>query len=153
MNRKYKRYLSESLQYNFENSPYHWITQVHNLYEQRIEFSLKKHGLDHSRIRVLSALKVMPQVSLSSLSEVLVIPISSTTKIVYRLQKEGLVNIYNCPLDARVTRSELTELGSVMVQKINEVTRIVSERSYNGIAPVHLERMLENLKHIFYKIK
>lgn len=153
MNSKYKKILSDSPQYNFENSLYHWITQVHNVYEHRIEFSLKNHGLDHSRIRVLSALKVKPEVSISSLSEMLVIPLSSTTKIVYRLKKEGLVSVYDCPLDTRVTRSELTELGSVMIQKIKETTQIVSERSYNGIAPVQLEKMLQNLKHIFYKMK
>ena len=36
---------------------------------------------------------------------------STTTKIVYRLKDEGLVDTYSCEDDARITRVLLTEKG------------------------------------------
>ncbi len=37
---------------------------------------------------------------------------STTTKIVYRLKDEGLVETYSCQTDGRITRVYLTERGT-----------------------------------------
>ena len=74
---------------------------------------------------------------------------STTTKIVYRLKDEGLVETYSCDDDARITRVVLTEKGNEMTNKINDLTSVVLEQSFDGLTPLQIEKMMESLRHIF----
>jgi DNA-binding MarR family transcriptional regulator len=74
---------------------------------------------------------------------------STTTKIVYRLKDEGLVDTSSCEDDARITRVVLTEKGKQMTQKINDLTNVVLEQSFEGLTPLQIEKMMESLRHIF----
>ena len=74
---------------------------------------------------------------------------STTTKIVYRLKDEGLVETYSCEDDARITRVFLTEKGMQMTHKINDLTNIVLEQSFEGLTPLQIEKTMESLRHIF----
>lgn len=149
MTKKYDKFLSASADFNLENSPYYWITQVHAQYVQKVDHALKKYGLDHSRRRLLLALKVKPQASVSDLSEMIICKISTTTKLVYRLKEEGLVDTYCCEYDGRITRVILTDQGQQMTQKINDLSHIVLGKTFEGLTPLQVEKLLENLKHIF----
>ncbi len=130
-------------------STYHWITQVHAQYIQNVDHALKKYGLDNSRRRILLALQSKNKASVSDLSEMLISKMSTTTKVVYRLKEEGLVNTYCCEDDARITRVLLTDKGQQMIQKINDLSLVVLEQSFDGLTPLQIEKMLDNLKHIF----
>ncbi|OTG58953.1 MarR family transcriptional regulator [Acinetobacter sp. ANC 3903] len=149
MAKKYNKFLSGSADFNLENSLYHWITQVHTQYIQNVDHALKKYGLDNSRRRILLALKSKNKASISDLSEMLISKMSTTTKVVYRLRDEGLVNTYCCEDDARITRVSLTDKGQQKIQKINDLSLIVLEQSFEGLTPLQIEKMLDNLKHIF----
>ena len=74
---------------------------------------------------------------------------STTTKIVYRLKDEGLVETYSCEDDGRITRVLLTEKGVEMTNKINDLTSVVLEQSFEGLTPLQIEKMMESLKHVF----
>ncbi|MGA9697487.1 MAG: MarR family winged helix-turn-helix transcriptional regulator, partial [Acinetobacter sp.] len=124
-------------------------TQVHAQYIQNVDHALKKYGLDNSRRRILLALKSKNKASVSDLSEMVISKMSTTTKIVYRLKDEGLVDTYCCEDDGRITRVLLTEKGQQMIQKINDLSHIVLEQSFDGLTPLQIEKMLENLKQIF----
>ena len=64
---------------------------------------------------------------------------STTTKIVYRLKDEGLVETYSCEDDARITRVVLTEKGMEMTHKINDLTNVVLEQSFEGLTHYKLK--------------
>ena len=66
---------------------------------------------------------------------------STTTKIVYRLKDEGLVETYSCEDDARITRVVLTEKGMEMTHKINDLTNVVLEQSFEGLTPLQIEKL------------
>ena len=149
MTKKYNKFFSTSENFNLDHSPYYWVTQVHAQYVQNIDHALKKYGLDNSRRRILLALKVKPQASVSELSEMIISKMSTTTKIIYRLKDEGLVNTYCCEDDARITRVVLTDKGQQMAQKINDLSYIVLDQSFEGLTPLQIEKMLESLKLIF----
>ena len=95
------------------------------------------------------ALKTKSHASVSDLSEMIISKMSTTTKIIYRLKDEGLVNTYCCEDDARITRVLLTEKGEQMTQKINDLTQVVLEQSFDGLTPLQVEKMMDSLKHIF----
>lgn len=149
MVKKYNKFFSATDDFNLDNSPYYWITQVHFQYVQKVDNALKKYGLDYSRRRILGALKSKPQASISELSEMVISKMSTTTKIVHRLKDEGLVNTYCCEDDARITRVVLTDKGQQMEQKINDLSYIILEQSFEGLTPLQIEKMLESLKLIF----
>ena len=150
MPKKYSRFLLLSGE-NFDlgDFPYYWITQVHAQSVKKLDHALKKYGLDNSRRRILLSLKSKPHASVSDLSEMVISKMSTTTKIVYRLKDEGLVETYSCEDDARITRVILTEKGQQMAQKINDLTNVVLEQSFDGLTPLQIEKMMESLQHIF----
>lgn len=149
MPKKYSKFLPSTDHFNLEEFPYYWVTQVHAQYVLNVDHALKKYGLDNSRRRILLALNAKPHASVSELSEMIVSKMSTTTKIVYRLKDEGLVSTYSCEDDARITRVVLTEKGNEMTQKINDLTNIVLEQSFEGLTPLQIEKMIESLRVIF----
>ena len=135
--------------FNLEDFPYYWISQVHAQYIQNIDNVLKKYGLDNSRRRILLALQVKPHASVSDLSDMVISKMSTTTKIVYRLKDEGFIETYSCQDDGRITRVNLTDKGEKMVVKINDLTSVILEQSFDGLTPLQLEKTMDILKHIF----
>ncbi|TXJ02708.1 MAG: MarR family transcriptional regulator [Acinetobacter sp.] len=149
MSKKYARFLPTNDSFNLEDFPYYWISQVHAQYIQNIDNVLKKYGLDNSRRRILLALQVKPHASVSDLSDMVISKMSTTTKIVYRLKDEGFIETYSCQDDGRITRVNLTDKGEKMVVKINDLTSVILEQSFDGLTPLQLEKTMEILKHIF----
>lgn len=149
MTKKYSKFLPSSEDFNIEQFPYYWVTQVHAQYVLNVDHALKKYGLDNSRRRILIALKAKPNASVSDLSDMVVSKMSTTTKIVYRLKEEGLVETYSCEDDARITRVILTDQGHAMTEKINDLNGVVLEQSFEGLTPLQIEKMMDSLRHIF----
>ena len=149
MTKKDSNYLPGSEDFSLESFPFYWVTQVHAQYVLNVDHALKKYGLDNSRRRILLALDSKPHASVSDLSDMVVSKMSTTTKIVYRLKDEGLVETYSCEDDARITRVLLTEKGVEMTNKINDLTSVVLEQSFEGLTPLQIEKMMESLKHVF----
>ena len=149
MSKRYSKFLPSIEDFSLDNFPFYWVTQVHAQHVQNVDHALKKYGLDNSRRRILMALKTKSHASVSDLSEMIISKMSTTTKIIYRLKDEGLVNTYCCEDDARITRVLLTEKGEQMTQKINDLTQVVLEQSFDGLPPLQVEKMMDSLKHIF----
>ena len=149
MSKKYAKFLPSVDNFDLQDFPFFWVTQVHAQYVQNVDQVLKKHGVDNSRRRLLLALSTKPDASVSDLSDMIVSKMSTTTKIVYRLKDEGMVNTYSCENDARITRVVLTEQGKKMTEKINDLMTVVLEQSCEGLTPLQIEKMMDSLKHIF----
>ncbi|AXQ22183.1 MarR family transcriptional regulator [Acinetobacter wuhouensis] len=149
MTKKYSKFLPNAENFNIEEFPYYWITQVHAQYVLNLDHVLKKYGVDNSRRRLLVSLEAKPNASVSELSDMIVSKMSTTTKIVYRLKEEGFVDTYSCENDARITRVHLTEKGVQMTQKINDLMGVILEQSFEGLTPLQIEKMMESLKIIF----
>ena len=149
MSKKYSKFLPSADQYDIEQFPYYWVTQVHAQYVQNVDQALKKYGLDNSRRRILIALHVKPHASVSELSDMVISKMSTTTKIVYRLKDEGFIETYSCKEDGRITRVYLTEKGQEMITKVNNLTSVILEQSFDGLTPLQIEKTMEILKHMF----
>ena len=148
MSNKYSKFFQNHDEFNLDNFPYYWITQVYGLYVAKMDNSLKKYGLDNSRRRILLAAYLYPNASVSDLSEMTLIKISTTTKILIRLREENLIETMLCPDDNRVTRVKLTQQGEEMVKKINEMTVVLFEDSFKGLKPSDIDRLNDSLKII-----
>ena len=71
--------------------PFFWITQAVGRYLQRLETGLKRGDLDISRWRVLMCLHPNRPTSVSEIAELAIVKLPTMTKIVQRMQADGLV--------------------------------------------------------------
>src|SRR5690606_4765756 len=114
--------------------------------------SLRNIGLDVSSWLVLSILDAHRECSMSDLAALASANLSTTTKIVYRLQEQGLVLTTTSSNDARVTNVHITEPGLEALRQSEERTAQLVERSLQGFNPaqvrklnLQLEKLLANL--------
>ena len=148
MSNKFSKYFPAHDEFNIEDFPYYWISQVNSLYTAKMDDSLKKYGLDNSRRRILLAVSARPQASISELAELSIIKIPTATKIIYRLKDEGLLETAVCDDDSRVTRVSLTPEGLEKVIKINEITSLVLNNSFKGLKPNDIKKLNDLLQII-----
>jgi DNA-binding MarR family transcriptional regulator len=95
-------------------SAWHSMLRAHASVVRRLEAELiAEQGLSLPAYEVLSHLSEMPDRSLrmTELSEAALLSPSGVTRLVDKLQREGLVRRRRCAADARVIYCELTDAG------------------------------------------
>lgn len=152
MTNKYSKYFPIHDDFNIDDFPYYWISQVYGLYIHKMDNALKNYGLDNSRRRIILAASARSNSSISELAEMTIIKIPTATKIIYRLKDEGFLNTTACETDSRITRVSLTEKGHEMVIKINEITSLLLNDSFAGIKPSELNKLNDLLKIIKHNL-
>jgi DNA-binding MarR family transcriptional regulator len=97
-----------------EMSAWHSMLRAHASVVRRLEAELlAEHGLSLPAYEVLSHLSEVPDRSLrmTELSEAALLSPSGVTRLVDKLQRDGLVRRRRCAADARVIYCELTDAG------------------------------------------
>ncbi|MDX6257950.1 MAG: hypothetical protein QOJ11_4284 [Frankiales bacterium] len=95
-------------------SAWHSMLRAHASVVRRLEAELlAEHGLSLPAYEVLSHLSEVPDRSLrmTELSEAALLSPSGVTRLVDKLQRDGLVRRRRCAADARVIYCELTDAG------------------------------------------
>ena len=82
MTNKYSKYFPIHDDFNIDDFPYYWISQVYGLYIHKMDNALKNYGLDNSRRRIILAASARPNSSISELAEMTIIKIPTATKII-----------------------------------------------------------------------
>ena len=98
-------------QFELTNWPFYWIVKANGRYVQRLEESLKSIELDVPRWRVLMLLERDVARSVSYLAKEAFAKLSTMTRIVQRMQEDGLVKTQPRESDQRVTEVILTGNG------------------------------------------
>jgi len=136
-----------------EEFPFYWVARVHGRYKDLMDKALKRIGLDSLRWRVLSILKEQKEMTVSEVSEYAVIRLPTTTKLIYRMQEEGLINIKTAENDGRVKLLSLTEKGTERWQDAYQAANKLFVKSFDGIPMptlrklnITLEAILNNLQ-------
>ena len=93
------------------NWPFYWVSQVNAAYESALERRLKHLGIDIARWRALMSLYDDAYLSVSEISEYSAQKLNTTTKVVQRMAKDGLVETRVRPSARRVTEVSLTAEG------------------------------------------
>lgn len=129
-----------------EEFPFYWIARVHARYTMDMERALKPVGRDIPTWRVLAILTEQGTSSISDIATHAVAKLSTITKIVYRMKAEGLVTVATAAHDGRVTEVSLTDAGSHAMQRINDATYSLLDRSFAGLTPAKVAKLNELLK-------
>lgn len=134
------------------NWPFYWITQTSNRYMQVMEGKLKAIGMDISYWRVLMSLYEDQSLSISEISNYCIIKHNTATKIIQRMQAQGLVCTGPRESDARVTEVTLTDTGHELRRRARKIADEVYEQAFEDLSPE--EQLILNvlLKKVFLKL-
>ncbi|WP_157218089.1 MarR family winged helix-turn-helix transcriptional regulator [Flavisphingomonas formosensis] len=134
--------------FSFRTWPFYWLTRASGRYLQNMEEALRPIGLDIPRWRVLMVLHEEECASVSEIADHAISKLSTMTKIVQRMQADGLVICRPRASDARVTEVLLTEAGKKAGEKAWQAANGVYSQAFKSMRKSDigtLNRLLEQL--------
>ncbi|MEM1104137.1 MAG: MarR family winged helix-turn-helix transcriptional regulator [Pseudomonadota bacterium] len=133
--------------------PYYWVTRANNAYLFELEKRLKSRGLDIPRWRVLMLLAGSRARSISYLAGEATIKLSTMTRMVQRMEDEGLVQTQPRATDQRVTEVLLTTRGEKARHTAWEQAVGLYEASFAGVAAEQIQEMNRTLSIILENLR
>jgi DNA-binding MarR family transcriptional regulator len=129
--------------------PFFWMTQAVGRYLQRLESALKRIELDVSRWRVLMCLQRHSGTSVSEIAELAIVKLPTMTKIIQRMQADGLVSCVARASDGRVTEVSLTAQGVVAKQKAWTIANKLYLMAFRNISPDEKQELNRLMRAVF----
>lgn len=133
--------------------PFHWINRVSARYYLDLEKALKRVQLDVPRWRVLIILSETGPASVSRIAGHAVIKLPTMTKLLQRMEADGLVHLRANAQDARVTEVVLTSRGSSTADAVREEGERVFRRAFAGVDEREIERLVTLLQRVFANLE
>ena len=122
--------------------PFYWVARLNAKYSADVDTLLKPHGLSSSKWRL----------SMSDISVHAVAKLSTTTKIVYRMQESGLLKTEASPQDGRVTEVELTDAGEAKLDIARQVTSRLVEKAFADFSKQDIVYINQCLSRMFHNL-
>lgn len=135
--------------FELENWPFYWLTHTFGRYQAALEQMLKSLDLDVPRWRVLLLLGGGDAQSVTYLAKEAITKLSTMTRIVQRMERDGLVKTRASAADARVTEVYLTARGGRARTKAWDAADEMYARAFNGISDEKIRRMNRLLKDVY----
>lgn len=132
--------------FRLEDSPFYNINRTSATYVEEMAHILQSVGMEQSGWRVLMLLKENNQMTVSEISRKSFIKLSTITRILIRMEEEGLVHRQLSEADNRVTEVYATDKGRENLKKLSSIAGRVYRRAFEGIPEkdaVHLVRTLK----------
>jgi DNA-binding MarR family transcriptional regulator len=140
-NRLTSKYFPASDDFDIIGFPPYWLARLNARYALEMEKKLKLVNMDVSRWRVAMLLRVYKELSISQIADHAIGKLPTITKIVYRMQDEGLVAVSTSESDGRVSVVRLTEKGYAVVEEVIETTQNLFRRLFAGISEAQITRL------------
>lgn len=134
--------------FQMETWPFYWLTQFTGSYLRRIELTLKNIGLDVPRWRVLMSLRNKDVMSVSEIADHAITKLPTMTKIIQRMQADGLVVTRQSATDGRVTEVVLTQAGKEAGERAWTAANRIYRRAFENI-PRH---EIDGLNHLLKRL-
>jgi DNA-binding MarR family transcriptional regulator len=135
--------------FRLDASPFYWLTRISGRYMMEMSQLLRGIGMDVPRWRVLMILAEHEPASISTLSEEAVINLSTMTKMVQRMEANGLVTSAPRATDARVTEVLLTDSGRAALPGVRDAAGDVFRHAFDTLDGDQIERLVGTLRHVF----
>lgn len=142
------KYLPGSDSFDLSAFPPYWVARLNAKYAMEMEKKLKAVNMDVSRWRVAMLLRIHEELSISQIAEEAIAKLPTITKIVYRMQDEGIVTVKPSATDGRVSIVSLTDKGHSNIQEVNETTQKLFKRLFNGVSDTQIQRLNATLQQM-----
>ncbi|PCD78656.1 MarR family transcriptional regulator [Acetobacter orleanensis] len=135
--------------FSANSSPFFHLARLVGLYQLRMDTHLKRIGMDMPRWRVLAILHEEDCAPMSRIAERAVFRISTTTKLIYRMESEGLTSTSVSEHDGRVTEVRLTDKGRDTFEGIRSVASLVFERAFHNCDDDEIKMLLKTSRKLY----
>ncbi|PTQ13253.1 MarR family transcriptional regulator [Sphingomonas oleivorans] len=142
----------DAASFDVEEWPFYWLSRVVGRYLRQMEAALKPIGLDVPRWRVLMVLHDGEPASVSEIAEHAIVKLPTMTKIIQRMQADGLVECRARETDGRVTEVILTDAGFAARDKAWTVAHSVYRRAFAGVKTGEKKMLNRLLRQVFETI-
>ena len=106
------------------NFPFYWVTQVNGKYLQLMERSIKKLGLDNTKRKIILSTNSVGEASITEIANLSLLKLTTTTKAVYRLVEDDILEVSSSKEDERVSVVKLTSKGLELVAQLNQIIAV-----------------------------
>lgn len=144
-----KKYLPSEASFDIESFPFYWVARLDALYGQEMDKTLKKQGMDLARWRVCMLLRSHQQLIISDIAKHAIRKVPTTTKIVQRMEDEGLLFTRKDNTDGRARVVQLTALGNKKINTILSLTKPLFEQAFDGLSDDEIEQLNRLINQVF----
>ena len=135
-----------------ESVPYLMI-RVGGLMSRQLELDLRALKVSFQHWRILAVLAEINGSSITDLSEYAVVPHSSLSRLLSRMEAEGYVRRQTDTQDARTVRLYTTPLGEDMYRRILPMAVAIREQAMAGMSAAQKINLLELMNHMLGRMQ
>ena len=143
-----KKFLPNEDPESIKNFPFFWVSQVNGKYTQLIEKSIKKLGIDNTKRKIILSTNALGQASITEIANLSTTKLTTTTKAVYRLVDDEIVEVFSSTEDERISMVRLTPKGIALVEQMNQISIV----TLSGILNSFDEKELSNFNQLLKKL-
>lgn len=132
--------------------PFYLLNRLVGRYNETIGRRLQSIGLDIPSWRVLMILGESSPRGVGDIATAAVIPLSTMTRIIQRMELAGFVRSSPSPKDARVTEVCLTRLGRAKTAEARKAAAPVYRNLIRGIEENEFDQLLELLERLYVNL-
>ena len=139
--------------FELAHSPFYWISRVSGRYVLDMGAALRRVRMDVPRWRVLMILHEHDPASVSAIAELAVIKLSTMTRIIQRMNAEGLVACGPKASDARVTEVRLTAAGTAAMERVRNQASRIFRHAFHDIPDKEMVVFIDVLQRLFENLE
>lgn len=145
--------LAASEKVNYRTWPFYWLARASGRYRGRMEEMLRGTGLDMPRWRVLMTLRQDRVASVSEIAAHSTAKLPTMTKIIQRMELDGLVRRRPRAGQERIMEVVLTDAGEVAGDTAWKCAAEVYDRAFVGMSHAELEQLKSLLQKVAENLK
>ncbi|MDB5963636.1 MAG: hypothetical protein JWQ72_136 [Polaromonas sp.] len=134
--------------YQLDESVPYMMNRVVGLMNRQLELDLQQLGLSFQHWRIVAVLAEHDGRSIKDLSDYAVVPHSSLSRLLTRMEEDGYVRREVDALDARNVKVHITPVGSRMYRKILPMAIGIREQALQGLGDAERRTMLKTLNRM-----
>lgn len=131
-----------------DDYPLYNLNRTSATYVEEMTKVLKSIGMDQPQWRILMLLADRNPSTVSELSRRAVTKMSTITRILIRMEDQGLVRRAPSPVDSRVTEVFMTGEGAKIVADLRAVATRVYRKAFDGVPEPEIKRFMDILKTV-----
>ena len=139
--------------YRLDESVPYLMIRVGGMMSRQLELDLRPLKVSFQHWRILAVLAEINGSSITDLSEYAVVPHSSLSRLLSRMEADGYVRRQIDAQDARTVRLYTTPLGEAMYRRILPMAVAVRERALVGMSETQKTSMLGSLKYMLGRMQ
>ena len=134
--------------FKLDDYPLYNLNRTSSAYIDEMSTALRQCGLDQTQWRVLGLLGDKDESSVSDIARRGVIKISTLTRMLERMERDGLVTRKPWAKDRRIIKVKLEEKGRAALQSAYQVGARIYSAAREGISDQEMEAMMDTLKRM-----